>query len=303
MAISAKDVKELRELSGAGMLDCKKALEETDGNVDEAVDVLRKKGLGKAAKKMDRLASEGLVGLKISDDNAVGVVCEINSETDFVAKNDGFISMVNEIAGHIFVNDFADVAVLNASNIDSTVFSEYLANKTALIGENLVMRRFTKNVAGSNELVNGYLHVNGRIGVLLKASYEGSDKTKALELLKSISMHAAAMAPKYLTADETTQEALDKETEIAKEELRASGKPENIWDKILVGKMEKFKQENSLLGQAYVMDNKSTIEQVLANASKEMGNIKILQYTRYELGEGLEKKVDNFADEVAQQLS
>jgi len=302
MAITTSTIKELREKSGAGMLDCKKALEQTNGDVEEAIDFLRKKGIGKAAKKTDRLASEGLLGLIINSDNSKASLVEVNSETDFVAKNDGFITLVEDIANHVLDNDFSNTDELNSSTMQGSPFNEFLASKASVIGENIVMRRFEKINVNSGEIVNGYKHVNGRIGVLLSASYDGSDKAKALELLKNIAMHAAAMAPKYLSPDEVTQDILDKETEVAKEELKRSGKPENIWDKILSGKMSKFKQENSLLGQAYVMDNKLTIAKVLEQSSKEIGNISITKYVRFELGEGLEKKSEDFADEVAQQL-
>lgn len=303
MSISVSGVKELREKSGAGMLDCKKALEETNGNIEEAIDFLRKKGIGKAAKKTDRLASEGLIGMRINDDNTKAVLSEINSETDFVAKNDGFISLVSDVANHILDNNFANNDELNSSNIQDKPFTEFLAQKISVLGENLVMRRFDKISANDNELVNGYCHVNGRIGVLISASYSGDSADKVIELLKKLSMHAAAMAPKYLSSDEVPNEVLEKEKEIAKEELKRSNKPEKIWDKILNGKLEKYKQENSLLGQAYVMDSKMTIKQVLEQDSKELGEIRITKYVRFELGEGLEKKSENFADEVAQQLS
>jgi elongation factor Ts len=303
MAITASDVKELRQRSGAGMLDCKKALEETNGNIDKAIDFLRKKGIGKASKKMDRLASEGLIGISVNDDNTQASLCEINSETDFVAKNDGFINLVNDITKHVLDNNFTDNDELDSSNINGTVFNEFLPEKASVIGEKIVMRRFVKYSAQNGELVNGYLHVNGKIGVLLTANYDGNDKSKALEILKNISMHAAAMAPICLSPDEVSQEFINKEMDIAKEELKKANKPEAIWDKILGGKEAKLKQENSLLGQSFVMDNKLSIKQVLEQSSKEIGNLSITKYARFELGEGLEKKSENFADEVAQQLS
>jgi elongation factor Ts len=303
MAITASDVKELRERSGAGMLDCKKALEGTNGDIDEAIDFLRKKGIGKASKKMDRLASEGLVGISVNNDNTKASLCELNSETDFVAKNEGFISLVQNVTNHILDNDFVDNDALMASSIDGVVFNEFLPEKASVIGERLVLRRFEKYNANSGEIVNGYLHVNGRIGVLLTAKYSGDKKEEALSLLKNISMHAAAMAPVCLSPDEVSKDFIDKEMDIAKEELKKANKPEAIWDKILGGKEAKLKQENSLLGQSYVMDNKLTIQKVLEQNSKEIGEISIIKYIRFELGEGLEKKSENFADEVAQQLS
>jgi elongation factor Ts len=302
MAISASDVKELRTRSGAGMLDCKNALVETNGNIEEAINYLRKKGIGKASKKVDRLASEGLIAVVISDDKKTASMCEINSETDFVAKNDAFISLVNNITKHVIDNNFQNNDELNKSTIDGALFSEFVANKTATIGEKIVMRRFEKISANDEEILNGYIHSNGKIGVLLLAKYEGSDADKARELLKNISMHAAAMAPMCLDPKEVPSNFINKELDIAKEDLKKQNKPEAIWDKILGGKEAKLKQENSLLGQSYVMDNKLTIKKALEEFSIENGKLNLISYTRFELGEGLEKKVENFAQEVAEQL-
>ncbi|MFV0481107.1 MAG: translation elongation factor Ts [Campylobacteraceae bacterium] len=352
--ISASMVKELRELTGAGMMDCKNALTETNGNMDAAVDLLREKGLGKAAKKADRLASEGLVSVEVSNDFKVATVSEINSETDFVAKNEKFIEMTKNTTAHIQNKNINDVSELLETTINGTKFSEYLNSQIATIGENLVVRRFvTLKAEGENGVVNGYVHSNGRVGVILAANCGSKEVAKkAVDLLKNIAMHAAAMKPVYLSYKELDAEFIEKETialkaNIEKEneearrlgklekkipiygskaqltdevlakakanmeaELKAAGKPEKIWDRIIPGQLERFVADNTqvdqiytLLSQFYVMDDSKTIEQVLKQKGEEFGGkIEIVQYVRFELGEGLEKKTDDFAAEVAAQL-
>ncbi len=302
--ITAAMVKELRELTGAGMMDCKKALVETEGDIDAAIELLRKKGLGKAAKKSDRLASEGLITVVVSDDYKKATISEINSETDFVAKNENFISMTKKATRHMQESDVVTTEELLKTEIDGTPFEEYINIQIATIGENLVVRRFTTLKAGENGVVNGYCHSNGRVGVILAAKCD-SEKTceGARELLKNIAMHAAAMNPQYLSEDQIPAEVLSKEEEIAKEQLKKEGKPEKIWDKILPGKIAKFKSDNTLLGQKFVMDDKKTVQEVIDEKAKELGGkIELVEYVRYELGEGLEKKADDFASEVAAQL-
>lgn len=303
-AITASLVKELRQMTGAGMMDCKKALSETDGNIEEAVEVLRKKGLGKAAKKSDRLASEGLVTVKVSDDYKSATISEINSETDFVAKNEEFIKLTKDATEHIQTSASTNVEELMQTTIDGVSFEEYFNSQIAKIGENLVLRRFTTIKVGERGVVNGYCHSNGRVGVIVSAVCD-SDATclGARELLKNISMHAAAMAPKYLSESDIPQDVIAKEEEIAKEQLKQEGKPEKIWDKIIPGKLAKFKNENTLLGQKFVMDDKKSVGEVIAQKAKELnGTIELVEYIRYELGEGLEKKGCDFAAEVAAQL-
>ena len=302
--ITAKMVKELRELTGAGMMDCKKVLVETNGDIEKAVEELRKKGLGKAAKKSDRLASEGLITLTISDDYKKATMSEINSETDFVAKNEQFQKMTKATTDLIHSEEIADVEELLKTTIDGTVFEEYLKTQIATIGENIVVRRFVTIKAGENGIVNGYVHSNGKVGVIVAAKCD-SEKTceGAKDLLKNIAMHAAAMAPKYLSEEDIPAEALAKEEEIAKAQLQKEGKPEKIWDKIIPGKLAKFKAENTLLGQKFVMDDKKTVAEVIQEKAKELGGeIKLIEYIRFELGEGLEKKSEDFAAEVASQL-
>ncbi len=353
MAISAGMVKELRELSGAGMMDCKKALVETDGDIEKAMDHLREKGLGKAAKKSDRLASEGLVTVVVSDDFKKATITEINSETDFVAQNDGFINFTKDVTLHVQTNDVSDKDALSKTTVDGVEFDEYFGVEIAKIGENVVLRRFATLSAGENGVVNGYGHSNGRVGVILGAVCD-SEKTAegARELLKNICMHAAAMKPSVLSytnldpefiekeniaivADiekeneelrrlkkqekripqfvsklQLTDEAMKKAEEDMRAELKAQGKPEQIWDKIIPGQLERFIADNTqldqqlaLLSQFFVMDDKKTIEQVVAEKAKELGGtIELVDYVKYDLGEGLEKKVDDFAAEVEAQL-
>lgn len=348
MEISAKMVKDLRESTGAGMMDCKKALVETDGDMEKAIDLLREKGLGKAAKKADRLAAEGLAGILLEDKKATLV--EINSETDFVAKNDKFISLVNNTVKHIHENNIKTADDLQNSLINGTKFDEYLKSEIATIGENLVVRRFA-TVEG--EVVNGYLHSNGRVAVVIAAKTGGADKDKVSEFLRNLAMHAAAMKPavisykefdldfvekeflalkgelekeneelirlgkplnhipEYASKVQLSKEVMQKAEEAIKEELKSEGKPEKIWANIIPGKLARFEADNTvldqrltLLGQFYVMDDKKTIEQVIAEKSKELGgNIEITKYVRFEVGEGLEKKQEDFAAEVAAQMA
>lgn len=353
MEITAQMVKELRETTGAGMMDCKKALSETDGDMQKAIDLLREKGLGQAAKKADRLASEGLVSVEVCEKCKRATISEINSETDFVAKNAQFQALTKDTTAHIQINSITSVEELNASTINGVKFEEYFKGQIATIGENLVVRRFETIDAGNNGVVNGYVHSNGRVGVLIGATCENEEVAKkAQDFIRNLCMHAAAMKPSVISYKELdpefvekeyialkaelekeneeftrlgkplhhiplyasrlqlTQDVVAKAEEAIKEELKAEGKPEKIWDKILPGKIERFYADNTvldqrltLLGQFYVMDDKKTIEQVIAEKSKEFGGkIEIVKYVRFELGDGLEKKVDDFAAEVAAQI-
>lgn len=351
MEISAQMVKELRESTGAGMMDCKKALAEANGDMEKAVDILREKGLGKAAKKADRLASEGLVSVLVSPDFKKATISEINSETDFVAKNEKFISLVKDTTKHIQDQNIASVEALAESSINGVKFSEFLTNQIATIGENLVVRRFA-TIDANDGILNGYLHSNSRVGVIISATCENADKTKVAEFLKQLCMHAAAMKPQVVSYDEFDADFVEKElvalkAELEKEneelkrlgkplnhiptyasrlqitdsviadekakieaQLKAEGKPEKIWDKIVPGKLDRFLADNTLLdqrltllGQFYVMDDKKTIAQVIDEKSKELGGkITITNYVRFEVGEGLEKKSEDFAAEVAAQI-
>ena len=354
MAVSAADVKKLRQATDAPMMDCKKALTETDGDFDKAMEWLRDRGIAQAAKKADRVAAEGALGLKVADTFASASLVEVNSETDFVAKNDGFQALLGNTVGHIFTTGVCDVAQLQESSYETGSFSEYFTREVARIGEKIEVRRFATLNAKANGCVNGYVHSNGRVGVLVAAQCD-SEKTAELiaPTLKNIAMHAAAMKPTVLSADEfdaayvaeetqgrieaikneneelgrlgkplknvpqfisriqLTDEVLANAEAAIKEELKAEGKPEKIWDKIIPGKLERFiadnttlDKEQALLEQNYVMDDSKTVAQALADeAKKHGGTAEIVEFIRYEVGEGLEKKADDFAAEVAAQMS
>jgi elongation factor Ts len=301
MSVSAKLVKELREMTGAGMMDCKKALVEVDGDIDSAVEFLRKKGIGKAAKKADRSASEGLICM--SENSLGATVVEINSETDFVAKNKDFQDLSSEIASHILESNTATVEDVMKSSINGENFKEFFDSKIAIIGENLVLRRFKTIKKEQSGVVANYTHM-GKIGVLVSIKCDAvKAEVLADETALNIAMHVAAMNPQYLDESKIPEDVLSKEKEIAIELLKKEGKPEKMWDKILPGKIAKFKKENTLLGQQYIIDDKKTISNVLEDLSKEIGSdVKIVDFVRFELGEGLEKKSCDFAEEVASQL-
>ncbi len=302
MAITAAAVKELRERTGAGMMDCKKALNETNGDVEAAVDLLRTKGLAAAQKKSSRTAAEGLVGVAV--EGTKGVAVEVNSETDFVAKNDQFQEFVSEVTGVALNLGADDVEALAAADYPAGgSVQDALTNNIATIGENQAIRRM-KSVAVSNGAVIPYVHnavspTMGKIGVLVALeSTAGADVLEPLG--KQIAMHIAAAFPMALTADGLDPEMLERERSIAKEKAAESGKPDNIVEKMVDGAMAKFAKENALLSQIFVMDNKTPVAQVLEQAGKEAGaEIKLTEYVRFQLGEGIEKKEDDFAAEVA----
>ncbi|WP_240616965.1 translation elongation factor Ts [Sphingorhabdus sp. YGSMI21] len=302
MAITAAAVKELRERTGAGMMDCKKALNETNGDVEAAVDLLRTKGLAAAQKKSSRTAAEGLVGVAV--EGTRGVAVEVNSETDFVAKNDQFQDFVSNVTQVALGMDSDDVEALSASAYPAGgTVQEVLTNNIATIGENQAIRRM-KTVAVSSGLVVPYIHnavtpSMGKIGVLVALeSTAGADVLEPLG--KQIAMHIAAAFPLALNADGLDQEMMERERAIAAEKAAESGKPANIVEKMVDGAMAKFAKENALLSQIFVMDNKTPIAQVVEQAGKEAGaDIKLTEYVRFQLGEGIEKKEDDFAAEVA----
>lgn len=351
MQITAQMVKELRELTGAGMMDCKAALTETQGNMDAAVDYLREKGLGKAAKKVDRLAAEGLISLYVQDNKAF--LTEINSETDFVAKNQNFIDLCEKITKHCYDNNITDVEVLKASKVDGVDFEEFFKGQIAQIGENLVVRRIAMLEGCEHSMIHGYLHFNGKVGAIIKVEVESHEKAEQIrDFVNSITMHISAMNPKFMDYTDLSTEFVEKEylalkadiekeneeavrlgknlkhipeygsmsqltpevlaaaEERFKEELKAEGKPEKIWDKILPGKLHRYIIDNTQVDQIYclnsqhfILDDALTVKEVVEKKAQELGTtIKVLDYIRLEVGEGIEKKVCNFADEVAEQL-
>ncbi|WP_223669579.1 translation elongation factor Ts [Kangiella shandongensis] len=286
MAITAALVKELRERTGAGMMECKKALVEADGNIETAIDNMRKSGQAKAAKKAGRVAAEGVILAKSSGDT--GVLVEVNSETDFVARDDSFKKFSSEVVDVALENGTADVEALNATAMPSgESVEEARANLVAKIGENITVRRVAK-VDGNT--LGAYVH-GGRIGVLV--SLEGGDE----ELARDVAMHVAASNPQFNTADDVDPDVINKEKEIIKAQPDMEGKPEDIVEKMMVGRIKKFVNEITLEGQNFVKDPSTTVGQLL----KEKG-AKVVSYTRFEVGEGIEKKEDDFASEVAAQM-
>ena len=291
--ISASLVKELREKTGAGMMDCKKALEACGANIDEAIDWLREKGISKAAKKADRIAAEGLASILV-DGNSAAIV-EVNSETDFVAKNAEFQGLVETILRTIINSDVKTVEELNNCTADKEEVSikDLVISKTATIGEKLSIRRFEKLTKNDGQSFGEYIHMGGRIAVLTLINGANS------EVAKDVAMHAAAMRPAYTRSSEVPTEVLEKEKEIIREQLINEGKPEDRIDNILIGKVRKYYEEVCLENQIYVKaENKETVSEFVANNG---GSIDTM--IRYEVGEGMEKKEENFAEEVAKQIN
>ena len=302
MAFTAQDVKTLREKTGCGMMDCKKALTQADGNMDAAIDILREQGLAKQAKKASRIAAEGVAYAATNADATVGVVVEINSETDFVAKNDDFMSFVKTVADTIIEKNPAGVDALlaeKAADSDMTV-AELLQEKVLTIGENIKIRRFARYEGA----VATYIHAGGKIGVMVNFETDVAGKEGFAEYGKDIAMQIAAVNPSYLQKSDVPDEVIEHEKAIMTEQVINEGKPEAIAQKIVLGKIGKYYEENCLVNQAFVKDNKMTVEQYTAKVAKDLGgSIKILGFVRFEKGEGLEKRSDNLADEVAKQLA
>ena len=298
MSITAAMVSELRKKTGAGMMDCKKALNETGGNMEEAVDFLRKKGLAAAAKKSGRVAAEGMV--VAASEGAVGALVEVNAETDFVAKNDAFKGFAAGIGTVVLGAEVADVEALKALPYPETgrTVAEELTHQIATIGENMDIRRLVRVDAGQG-VVSSYVHGAGKIGVLIELQTESTD-AKVAELGKQIAMHVAAAAPQYLKRDDVPSAVVDKEKEIMRVKALDSGKPENIVEKIITGQINKYFGEVCLVEQAFVIDPDKKVGKVVEELAKELGTeIKLNSYSRYQLGEGIEKKEDDFAAEVA----
>ena len=288
--ITASMVKELRESTGVGMMDCKKALEATSGNMEEAINWLRENGLSKAAKKSSRIAAEGLAAIMI-DGNKASIV-EINSETDFVAKNEEFVSLVDTINKTIINNEAKTIEEAEQLSTDEGTIADLVIAKTAKIGEKLSFRRFAKVIKNDNEVFGSYIHLGGKIAVLILL--EGGNE----EVAKDIAMHAAAMRPQYLNRNEVSNEVLEKEKEIITEQAINEGKPKDIALKMVTGRIEKFYKEVCLEEQEFVKNSDLTVDQyVKANN----GTIKAMY--RYEVGEGIEKRQENFAEEVMNQIN
>jgi len=347
-----KDIKKLREMTEAGMMDCKKALAASDGDMDKAVEWLRDQGMGAAAKKAGKVAAEGAIGVRVEGKKAVLV--EINSQTDFVAQNEKFLAVMEDVVNHAFDNSITDAEAINASTINGVPFEEYISQKTATIGEKLVVRRSALIDADANTAVSGYLHSNGQNGVIIEAKCDSAATAEAMtSVLKEVAMHAAAMSPSTLSykdfdatyvAEETKGRivSIEKENEelsrlgktlknvpqyismsqltdavmaeaetALKAELASEGKPEKIWDKILPGKIARFisdnttlDQEQCLLDQKFVMDDTKTVAEYIQEKAKAAGGTaEITSFVRLEVGEGIEVEEEDFAAEVAAQMS
>ena len=286
----ASDVKELREKTGAGMLDCKKALEATEGNMEKAIDWLREKGISKAAKKEGRVAAEGVCQILVDGNNAI--IMEVNSETDFVAKNEEFTKFVDYLAEIILKNDFKDnEEVLNYVDGGETINDRLIAI-ISKIGEKISFRRFVKVVKNDNEVFGSYKHMGGRIGTLVVL--EGTNE----EVARDVAMHAAAMNPTAITRDEVPAELVEHEAHVIKEQVMQEGKPAEIAEKMVAGRLNKFYKEICLEEQAFVKDSSLTVLDYVKNNSS-----KIVSMTRFEVGEGIEKKEEDFAAEVMSQVN
>jgi elongation factor Ts len=347
-----KDIKKLREMTDAGMMDCKKALTESDGDMDKAVAWLRDQGIGAAAKKANKVAAEGSVTVKVEGKKAA--IIEINSQTDFVAQNDKFKAVLSKVVEHAFANELPDAEAINASTIDGMSFEEFMAGHIATIGEKLVVRRSALMIGDENTAISGYVHANAQVAVIIEAKCDSAATAEAMTpVIRDVAMHAAAMKPRtlsykdfdasyvaeetqgrivaiekeneelgrlgktlknipqYISMSQLTEEVLAAAEERLKEELKAEGKPEKIWDKILPGKLARFiadnttlDQEQCLLDQNFVMDDSITVAQYIENKAKAAGGTaEITNFVRLEVGEGIEVAEEDFAAEVAKQMS
>jgi elongation factor Ts len=290
MAVTAQMVKELREKTGAGMMDCKKALTETNGDMEKAIDFLREKGIASAAKKGDRIAAEGLTYVVADGNNAV--ILEVNSETDFVAKNEAFQNLVKELAAHLLANKPATVEEASAQTINGVTVADYINAAIAKIGEKLSLRRFTLLSKTDNDAFGAYLHMGGRISVL--TVLEGTTEADAA---KDVSMHIAALRPKYVSRDQVSQEEVEHERQVLTTQALNEGKPEKIVEKMVEGRLGKYFEDVCLLDQTFVKNPDQKVRQFV-----ESKGGKIREFTRFEVGEGIEKREDNFAEEVMNQV-
>lgn len=306
MAITAAMVKDLRDMTGAGMMDCKKALAATDGDMDKAVEFLREKGLAAAEKKAGRIAAEGICDTAVSEDGKTAAIAEVNSETDFVAKNDTFKSFVKAVVNQAMSTESADIDAFLAEKwaLDSSkTVKEELSSQIAVIGENMNIRRFQKVVA-ENGFVESYIHGGGRIGVLVEVETTVCSDT-AKEAAKNVAMQIAAISPKYVQRTEIPEDYIAHEREILKAQAmnENTGKPENIIEKMIEGRLNKELKEICLVDQVYVKDGDLTVQKYLDSVAKEIGApIAIKSFVRFETGEGIEKKTEDFAEEVAKQM-
>lgn len=299
MAVSAAIVKELRERTGAGMMDCKKALVETNGDMEAAIDYLREKGLSKAAKKSSRVAAEGLVAIGYSEDGKHGAIIEVNSETDFVAKNEEFVNMVESFVQVVLANDFANVEELLAAPMGDGTVKDELAAKIAKIGENMTIRRFAK-FSAEGTVSAGYIHGAGKIGVLVEFVTDATDVDTVKAMGRDVAMQVASMNPQFVDESDVDPEYLEREKKILVQQALNEGKPAAIVEKMVVGRLKKELKETCLVEQNFVKDGDITVAQYVAQIAKAVGtDVKVKSFVRYVVGEGIEKQVDDLAAEVA----
>ncbi|WP_400247265.1 translation elongation factor Ts [Niallia sp. JL1B1071] len=292
MAVTAQMVKELREKTGAGMMDCKKALTETNGDLDKAIDFLREKGIASAAKKADRVAAEGSTYIAVEGNEAV--ILEVNSETDFVAKNEGFQNLIKELAAHLLASKPATVEEAHASNItEGATVEAHINAAIAKIGEKLSLRRFEIKTKTDNDSFGAYLHMGGRIGVL--TVLEGTTDDSAA---KDVAMHIAALNPKYVSRDQVSQEEVAHEKEVLTQQALNEGKPAKIVEKMVEGRLSKYFEDVCALDQTFVKNPDQKVRQFV-----ESKGATLREFVRYEVGEGIEKREDNFAEEVMNQVN
>ena len=309
MAVTAALIKELRERTGVGMSACKNALVETDGNMDAAIEYLRKQGLANAAKKAGRIAAEGLSYAYISEDNSVAVAVEVNSETDFVAKNEKFQNFVKEVAQHVVTNNCANVDEFLASPCggELATVQDALNDMISVIGEKLSIRRFEKYTNDGNTFYVSYIHAGGKIAVIVEFATDSKDAA-LVECGKNVAMQIAAMNPKYVAEKDVPADFIEHEKalllEQAKNDPKNAGKPENILEKMLTGRLKKEMKEICLLDQEYVQGDKESVAQYIQNVAKSINaDVQVKGFVRFETGEGIEKKEENFADEVAKAMN
>ena len=300
MAFTAKDVALLREKTGCGMMDCKKALTESDGDMEKAIEYLREKGIAAAEKKASRIAAEGIIGSYVSEDGKVAALVEVNSETDFVAKNAGFQEFVKAVAATVGKNAPADVEALGAMKIDGgdMTVTDALREKILTIGEKLTIRRFTRYEGH----VVSYIHGGGTIGVMVNLDTDDATFAKegCVSMAKDVAMQIAAMSPTFLDKSSVPAEFIEKEKEILLAQAINEGKPQNIAEKMVMGRIAKYYKEICLLEQAFVKDDEINVDTFIKNTAKELGaSVSVKEFVRLEKGEGLEKREDNFAAEVA----
>ena len=307
--ITSQMVKELREMTQAGMMDCKKALMEADGDMDKAVEWLREKGLAAAAKKAGRIAAEGVVASYVSDDTKVGVVVEVNCETDFVAKTDNFINFSKNVAKHIALANPADVdELMNQKFVDdeSKTITDLVSDATVSIGEKISIRRFARYEA-QDGAVETYIHMGGKIGVLLQVANDNAASLTADEFktfYHDVALQIAAARPTYVRPEEVPAETLENERKILRAQAMEEGKPEDIANRMVEGRIKKYYKEVCLLEQPFVKDGDKSIKQVMAETAKAIGaNLDLVKFERFERGEGIEKRKDNFAEEIAAQMA